>query len=60
MRTPNREPQEESRNIVECKDPGRYVSFVFLLYSCGFLFGAPSKVPLYREFNGIAYGLVKV
>ena len=57
---PNGEPQEYSRNIADYKDPGRYVSIVFLLYSCGFLFGVPSKVPVYREFHGIAYGLVNV
>ena len=31
--TPNREPQEYSRKIIECKDPGRYSPTVFLLYS---------------------------
>ena len=46
MRTPNREPQEYSRNRIEYKDPGRYIPFMFLLYSCGSLFGVPSKVPL--------------
>ena len=25
METPNREPQEYSRNIIELKDPGRYI-----------------------------------
>ena len=44
--TPNREPQEYSRNIMEYKDPGRYFPIIFLLYSWGSLFGVPSKVPL--------------
>ena len=30
--TPNREPQESSRNVTEYKDPGRYIPFIFLLY----------------------------
>ena len=38
MGTPNREPKEYSRNIIEYKDPGRYVPIIFLLYSCVFLF----------------------
>ena len=33
MRTPSREPQEYSRNIIEWKDPGRYIPIVFLLFS---------------------------
>ena len=48
MDTPNREPQEYSRNIKEYKDPGRYIPIFFLLYSLGSLFGVPSKVPLDR------------
>ena len=44
--TPNREPQEYSRNIMECKDPGRYIPSIYLLYSWGSLFGVPSRVPL--------------
>ena len=44
--TPNREPQEYNRNIMEYKDPGRYIPIIFLLYSWGSLFGVPSKVPL--------------
>ena len=44
--TPNREPQEYSRNIVEYKDPGRYIPIIYLLYSWGSLFGVPSRVPL--------------
>ena len=35
MGTPNREPQEYSRNIIECKDRGRYIPNSFLLYSWG-------------------------
>ena len=46
--TPNREPQEYSRNIMEYKDPGRYIPIIYLLYSWGSLFGVPSRVPLYR------------
>ena len=42
--TPNREPQEYSRNIIEYKDPGRYIPVIFLLYSCGSLCGVPSEV----------------
>ena len=35
------------RNIIEYKDPGRYVPTIFLLYSWGgSLFGVPSTVPL--------------
>ena len=46
METPNREPQEYSRNIMEYKDPGRYIPIIFLLYSWGSLFGVPIRVPL--------------
>ena len=28
--TPNREPQEYSRNIIEYKDPGMYIPTIFL------------------------------
>ena len=35
MGTPNREPQEYSRNIREYKNPGRYIPIVFLRYSWG-------------------------
>ena len=31
--TPNREPQEYRRSIIECKDLGRYSPTIFLLYS---------------------------
>ena len=48
MGTPNREPQESSRNIVEYKDFGRYIPKMFLIYSLGSLFGVPIKVPLLR------------
>ena len=44
--TPNRELQEYSRNIVEYKDPGRYIPIIYLLYSWGSRFGVPSRVPL--------------
>ena len=47
MGTPNREPQEYSRNIMEDKDPGRYIPIMFLLYSWSSLFGVPIKVPLF-------------
>ena len=32
MGTSNTEPQEYSRNIVEYKDPGKYIFIIFLLY----------------------------
>ena len=51
--TPNREPQEYHRNIMEYKDPGRYIPIKFLLYSWGSLFGVPNKVPLLR---GLGWG----
>ena len=44
METPNREPQEYSKIIIEYKDPGKYIPIKFLLYSWGSLFGVPSKV----------------
>ena len=44
--TPNREPQEYSRNIMEYKDPGWYIPIIYLLYSWGSRFGVPSRVPL--------------
>ena len=44
--TPNREPQEYSRNMMEYKDPGRYIPIIYLLYSWGSRFGVPSRVPL--------------
>ena len=47
MGTPNMEPQEHSRNIIEHKDPGGYILIIFLLFSWGSLFGLPSKVPLW-------------
>ena len=53
METPNREPQEYSSNRIKFKDPSRYIPIIFLLfptifllYSWGFLFGVPMKVPL--------------
>ena len=33
MGTPNREPQQYSRNIIEYKDPGRYILIILLLLS---------------------------
>ena len=46
MGTPNREPQEYSRNITEIiKDPSGYIPIIFLLYSWGSLFGVPNNVP---------------
>ena len=46
LETPNREPQEHSRNIMEYKDPGRYIPILYLLYSWGSRFGVPIKVLL--------------
>ena len=46
MGTPNREPQEYSRNIIEYKDPGRYTPSILLLFSWGSLFEVPIKVLL--------------
>ena len=47
--TPNREPQEYSRNIMEHKDPGRYIPITFLPYYWGSLFGVPIKVLLLND-----------
>ena len=44
--TPNREPQEYSSNIMEYKDPGRYIPIIYLPYSWSSRFGVPSRVPL--------------
>ena len=44
METPNREAEEHSRNIVEYKDPGRYIPSIFPLYSWGSLFEVLIKV----------------
>ena len=46
MGTPNREPQEYSKNIIEYKDPGRFMPTIFLLYSWGSLFVVAIAVPL--------------
>ena len=46
MGTPNREPQEYSRNMIENEDAGRYVPIIFLLSSGGSMFGVPSTVSL--------------
>ena len=40
-------PRIYSRKIIDYKDPGRYIPYIFLLYSWGPPFGVPSKVPLY-------------
>ena len=34
---------------MECKDPGRYLPIMFLLYCWGSLFGVPIKVPLVKK-----------
>ena len=44
--TPNREPQEYSRNVIGIYLPESLYSIIFLLYSWGSLFGFSSKVPL--------------
>ena len=44
--TPNREPQEYSRNITGRYLQGSSYSVIFLLYSWDSLFVLPSKVPL--------------
>ena len=46
MRTPNREPQEYSRNIqvLGIYLPGPYIPAIFLLYCGGSLFGVPITV----------------
>ena len=44
--TPDREPQEYSRDIIGIYLPGSFNSIIFLLYSWGSLFAVPSKVPL--------------
>ena len=49
LETPNREPQEYSRNIMEYKDPGRYIPIIYLLYSGGSRLGVPSRVPAVVE-----------
>ena len=56
--TPNREPQEYSRNIMEYKDPGRNIPIIYLLYSWGSRFGVPSRVPLHQgEVIGLWVGI---
>ena len=52
MGTPNREPQEHSRNLIQYKDPGRYIPIIFLLYSWRSLFGVPIRVPLNTVLKG--------
>ena len=46
--TPNMELQEYSRNIMEYKDPGRYIPIIYLLYSWGSRFGVPNRVPSFE------------
>ena len=53
MGTPNREHQEYSTTVIECKDSGRYIPFVIPLYSRGPLFGVPRKVPAGFERMGL-------
>ena len=53
MGTPNREPQEYSGNIIEYKDPARYIPIIFLLYSWGSLFGVPNNVLLLLVYVGM-------
>ena len=53
MGTPNQKAQEYSRNIVGCKDPGRYMPLIFLLNSWGSLFGVPSRVPLLKAQGSV-------
>ena len=43
---PNNVGVEYTRDIIEYKDPGRYIPIVFLLHSWGSLVGVPTKVPL--------------
>ena len=50
--TPNREPQEYSRNIIGMYLPGSLCSIIFLLYSWGSLFGVPNRVPLHIVGEG--------
>ena len=52
MGTPNREPQEYSRILIEHKDPGRYIPFIFLLYSWGFPVWVTIRVPLIKLLRG--------
>ena len=48
--TPNREPQENGRNMIGIYLLGPLYSIIFLLYSWGSLFGVPIRVPL---MNGL-------
>ena len=45
MGTPNREPQESSRSIIEYKEAGSNIPIIFLLYSGGSLFRVSIKAP---------------
>ena len=51
---------------MECKDPGRYIPIIYLLYSWGSLFGVPSRVPLILRLywdngkeNGNYYSIIR-
>ena len=58
MGTPNREPQQYNRNIIEHKDPGRYIPVIFLLYSWGALFGVPNKARFLFSRGALACRMV--
>ena len=53
MGTPNREPQECSRNVIEHKDPGRCMPIIFL-HPWGPCLGFPLK-SLYLVNEAAAY-----
>ena len=42
MESAKRQPQEYSRNVMQSKDPCRYIPIIFILYSWGSRFGVPS------------------
>ena len=50
MGTPNRKPEEYSRNIIGIYLPGSLRSFISLLHSWGSVFGVPSEVPLFITY----------
>ena len=54
MGTSNREPQEYSRNMMEYKDPSRYIPIILLLHSWGSRFGVPSEVPVHNAVPAAA------
>ena len=45
--TPNREPQEDSRDVIGIYLPGSSYSVVFLLYSWRSLFGVPIRTLIF-------------